>query len=273
MKSLFTSVFILIAMGLSLGISSCSDDTTTTPTTDGDIMPLKTGSYYVYTNTRLDSLTGAPDLTSVTNDSMVVGTSSVKEGKTAFSFDVFRNNEKIRTDFYAKDGQTIWGYWQFIPPGIQLTDLINSILPQNRRWSKFADFTANSEWTIADTNLTGLSIPFSGINIPTTAVITMKGKKLTTGIETVNGVDFPKTTKFELTLSITPTVEFTIPPNPPTKINLNPIIVNQYIWVAENVGIIKEDFPNVNLSITGLGAPIPFKADGLRRELIRYSIK
>lgn len=110
MKSLFTSVFILIAMGLSLGISSCSDDTTTTPTADTDIMPLKTGSYHVYSITRLDSLTGNPDLSSVVNDSMIIGTSSNKEGKTAFAFDVFRNNEKLRTDYYAKEGQTVWGY-------------------------------------------------------------------------------------------------------------------------------------------------------------------
>ena len=97
-------------MGLSLGISSCSNDTTTTtPTTDADIMPLKTGSYHVYSITRLDSLTGNPDPSSVMNDSMVIGTSSVKEGKTAFAFDVFRNNEKLRTDHYSKEGQTVWG--------------------------------------------------------------------------------------------------------------------------------------------------------------------
>lgn len=273
MKNFLSSVTMLCMMGLTFGLNSCSDDTTTTPTPSADIMPMKTGSHYVYSNTRLDSLTGNPDLTKVTEDSVVVGTSSTKDGKTAFAFDVYRLNQKLRTDYYAKEGQTIWGYWQFIPPGITLTDLINTIIPQSRRWSKFADYSASTEWTIADTNITGVSIPFSGINIPTSAVITMKGKKLTTTSEILNGINYANTTKFEIALTITPTVEFSIPPNPPSKIPLAPIVVKQYVWVANNVGIIKEEFPNVDISISGLGTPIVYKADGLRRELLRYTIK
>jgi len=269
MKSLFTSVFILIAMGLSLGISSCSDDTTTTPTADTDIMPLKTGSYHVYSITRLDSLTGYPDLSSVVNDSMIIGTSSNKEGKTAFAFDVFRNNEKLRTDYYAKEGQTVWGYWQFIPPGIQLTDLINSIVPQTRRWSKFADFSATSQWVIADTSITGVSIPFNGQNIPLSSNITMRGKKIGTSTESIKGNSYPNTSKFELTLTLKPSITIF-----GSQIAIDSINVKQYVWIAENVGIVKEEFPALDLkvSIPGL-EPIQFKGDGFLRELLRYSIK
>jgi hypothetical protein len=269
MKSLLTSVFIIIAMGLSLGISSCSDDTTTTPTTDNDNMPLKTGSYHVYSITRLDSLTGNPDPSSVTNDSMVIGTSSIKEGKTAFAFDVFRNNEKIRTDHYSKEGQTVWGYWQFIPPGIQLTDLINAIVPQTRRWSKFADFAATSQWIIADTSITGVSIPFNGQNIPLTSVITMRGKKVSTATEVIKGISFPNTTKFELTLTLKPSITLF-----GTQIPVDSINVKQFVWIAQNVGIVKEEFPALDLRVVVPGLePIQFKGDGFVRELLRYSIK
>ena len=270
MKSLLTSVFIIIAMGLSLGISSCSNDTTTTtPTTDADIMPLKTGSYHVYSITRLDSLTGNPDPSSVMNDSMVIGTSSVKEGKTAFAFDVFRNNEKLRTDHYSKEGQTVWGYWQFIPPGIQLTDLINAIVPQTRRWSKFADFSATSQWIIADTSITGVSIPFNGQNIPLTSVITMRGKKVTTATEVIKGTSFPNTTKFELTLTLKPSITLF-----GTQIPVDSINVKQFVWIAQIVGIVKEEFPALDLRVVVPGLePIQFKGDGFVRELLRYSIK
>lgn len=269
MKSLLTSVFILIAMGLSLGISSCSDDTTTNPNPSNDIFPLTSGSYFIYNNIRLDSLTGQPDLNALTTDSMIVKKDTVVAGVSASEFQVFRLGQLIRSDYYSKTAQTISGYWQYIPPGITLNQLVSTLLPQNRRWSKFADYSTSNEWAIADTTLTGISIPFSGLNVPTNAVISMKGKKLTAGTEVVNGVSYPNTTKFEIKLSITPTV--TIPGLPASQ--LSAIIVYQYVWVANNVGIIKEDFPNIDVSITGLGTPIPFKADGLRRELIRYSIK
>ena len=268
MKSLLTSVFILIAMGLSLGISSCSDDTSTTPTADNDIMPLKTGSYYIYTNTRLDSLTGNPDLGAVVTDSMVVGAPTTIEGVSAYGFDVYRIGQKVRTDYYAKSGQTISGYWQFIPPGITLTELINTLLPQNKRWSKFADFAATTEWTIADTSLAGITIPLGGQYIPASAIIKMTGKKVSTSKETINGTAFPNTTKFELTLTITPSLNVL-----GTVVPIAPISVKQYVWVAQNVGIVKEEFPNVDLAISVLGSIINYKGDGLRKELVRYSIK
>jgi hypothetical protein len=268
MKSLISSVFIIALMGLSLGISSCSDDSTTTPTADGDIMPLKTGSYYVYTNTRLDSLTGNPDLGAVIIDSMVVGSPTTIEGVSAYGFDIYRLGQKVRTDYYAKNGQTISGYWQFIPPGVTLTELINTIIPQTRRWSKFADFAATTEWTIADTSLTGVTVPLGGQDIPATATIKMTGKKLTTTTETISGMSYPNTTKFELTLTITPSLNVL-----GTVVPVAPISVKQYVWVAENVGIVKEDFPNVDLAISVLGSIINYKGDGIRKELIRYSIK
>ncbi|MFN5175351.1 MAG: hypothetical protein ACK5DT_01965 [Ignavibacteria bacterium] len=269
MKSLFSSVFIIFAMGLSFGLNSCSDNSSTTPTPSADIMPVTTGSHFVYNVIRLDSLTGQPDLNTVVVDSMIVSGSSLKDGKTAYAFDVFRSNVKIRTDLYAKEGQTAWGYWQFIPPGIVLTDLINTIIPQTRRWSKFADLNATAEWTIADTNITGVSVPFNGQNIPLSSNISMKGKKLETSSVTINGNSYPNTTKFELTLTLKPSI--TIFGN---AFAVDPIIVKQYIWIAQNVGIVKEEFPALDLkvSIPGL-EPIQFKGDGFVKELLRYSVK
>ncbi|MFN5006933.1 MAG: hypothetical protein ACK5GO_05500 [Ignavibacteria bacterium] len=268
MKIFLRSVFILIVMGLTIGISSCSDDTTT-PTPSADIMPLTTGSHYVYNVIRLDSLTGQRDLNAAQVDSMVVGGSSLKDGKTAYAFDVFRSNVKIRTDLYAKEGQTVWGYWQFIPPGIVLTELINTIIPQTRRWSKFADFNATTEWTIADTNVTGVSVPFNGTTIPLSSNISMKGKKLETSSVAINGASFPNTTKFELTLTLKPSI--TIFGN---ALQVDPIVVKQYIWIAQNVGIVKEEFPALDLKVTIPGIePIQFKGDGFVRELLRYSVK
>lgn len=268
MKTFLRSVFILIVMGLTIGISSCSDDTTA-PTPSADIMPLTTGSHYVYNVIRLDSLTGQRDLNAVQVDSMVVGGSSLKDGKTAYAFDVFRSNVKIRTDLYAKESQTVWGYWQFIPPGIVLTELINTIIPQTRRWSKFSDFNATTEWTIADTNVTGVSVPFNGTTIPLSSNISMKGKKLETSSVAINGASFPNTTKFELTLTLKPSI--TIFGN---TFQVDPIVVKQYIWIAQNVGIVKEEFPALDLKVTIPGIePIQFKGDGFVRELLRYSVK
>lgn len=269
MTTLLRSVFIIVVMGLSIGLSSCSDDSSTTPTPSADIMPTTTGSHYVYNVIRLDSLTGQRDLNAVLVDSLVVGGSSLKDGKTAFAFDVYRSKVKIRTDLYAKEGQTVWGYWQFIPPGIVLTDLINTIIPQTRRWSKFADFNATGEWAIADTNITGVSVPFNGQNIPLSSNITMKGKKVETTSVTINGNAYPNTTKFELTLTLKPSI--TIFGN---AFAVDPIIVKQYVWIAQNVGIVKEEFPALDLKVSIPGIePIQFKGDGFVKELLRYSVK
>ena len=262
MKSLFLSVFILIAMGLSLGLSSCSDDTTTTPTADGDIMPLKTGSYYVYNAYRLDSITKQKDMSSLRVDSVVVGGVSMQSGKSATEFITYANGANPVSDYYTKEGKTILGYWKFLPPGVNISALIDPIIPQNRRWSKFADYVwpLDSNWAIADTTVSNISLP--GIPIPLSALISMKGKRVGSATTVaLNGVNYPNTTKFTLTLTV--------------SILGNEIAaVEQHVWIAENVGIIKEEFPAVDLNVTVPGlAPINFKGDGSVRELIRYSIK
>ena len=262
MKSLLTSVFIIIAMGLSLGISSCSDDTTTTPTADGDIMPLKTGSYYVYNAYRLDSITKQKDMSSLRVDSVVIGNVSTQSGKSATAFMTYVAGSNTATDYYTKEGKTVLGYWKFLPPGINISTLIDPIIPQNRRWSKFADFAwpADSNWAIADTTVNNISLP--GIPIPLSAVISMKGKRVgSSSTVAVNGVNYPNTRKFTISLTV--------------SILNNPIAsVEQYIWIAENVGIIKEEFPAIDLNVTVPGmTPINFKGDGSVREIIRYSVK
>lgn len=262
MKSLFTSVFILIAMGLSLGMSSCSDDTTTTPTADGDIMPLKTGSYYVYNAYRLDSITKQKDMSSLRVDSVVIGGISTQSGKSATQFMTYVAGANTATDYYTKEGKTILGYWKFLPPGVNISALIDSIIPQNRRWSKFADYVwpVDSNWAIADTTVSNIALP--GIPIPLSALVSMKGKRVGSATTVaLNGVNYPNTTKFTLTLTV--------------SILGNQIAaVEQHIWIAENVGIIKEEFPAVDLNVTVPGlAPINFKGDGSVRELVRYSIK
>ena len=265
MKSLFLSIMI----GLTFLFASCSDDSSTNPTPTSDIFPLTTGSYFVYNNIRLDSITGNRDMNAVQVDSLVVGSSTSKENKTAFPFEVYRLNEKIRTDFYYKEGQTVWGYWKYIPPGITLSDLINSIIPQNYRWSKFADFAATNEWVIADTNITGVSIPFNGQNIPLSSSISMKGKKVATKTEVINGKSFPNTSQFDLTVTLKPTITLF-----GTPFAVDSIMVKQSIWIAQNVGIVKEEFPALNLKVSVPGIePIQYKGDGYVRELLRYSVK
>jgi len=57
-------------------------------------------------------------------------------------------------------------------------------------------------------------------------------------------------------------------------LQVDPIVVKQYIWIAQNVGIVKEEFPALDLKVTIPGIePIQFKGDGFVRELLRYSVK
>ncbi|MFM7158600.1 MAG: hypothetical protein ACKN9Y_07960 [Bacteroidota bacterium] len=266
MKTKYVSIIAMI--GFALILSSCSDSSTN-PTPSNDYFPVTAGSYFVYNNIRLDSTTGNRDMTALQVDSLVVLAATNKENKTAYPFDVYRLNQKIRTDYYAKDGQTVWGFWKYIPPGITLSELINTIVPQNYRWSKFADFAATGEWTIADTTITGLSIPFNGQNIPLSSNINMKGKKIGTTTETINGNTFPNTTQFELTVTLKPSI--TIFGN---VFPIDPIPVKQTIWVAKSVGIVKEEFPSLDLKVLVPGLePITYKGDGYVKELLRYSVK
>ena len=81
---------------------------------------------------------------------------------------------------------------------------------------------------------------------------------------TVNGKDYPKTQKFTISLSIN------VGPGVTT---LGPIPQN--IWIAEDVGIIVEEFPAINspVNIPLLGVNLQFRNDGFIRELTKYSIK
>ena len=261
MKSLLSSVFIIITMGLSLGLSSCSDDTTTTPSGDGDIMPLKAGSYYVYNAYRIDSITKQKDMNSLRVDSVVVGSPTTKDGKSATQFSTYAVGTTVSTDYYVKEGQTVLGYWKFLPPGVRISPLIDSIIPQSQKWSKFADFTwpVDSNWAIRDTTVTNVSLP--GIPVALSALISLKGKR-TGSPETVvlNGKSYPNTQKFTLTMNV-------------TIATLQVASIEQYIWIAKDIGIIKEELPALDLNVTIPGmTPIKFKGDGVTRELLRYSI-
>ncbi len=262
MKSLLSTVFIIFTMGLSFGISSCSDDTTTTPTGDGDIMPLKTGSYYVYNAYRIDSITKQKDMSSLRVDSVVVGSPTTKEGKSATLFSTFVLGALTSSDYYVKEGQTVLGYWKFLPPGVRISPLIDSIIPQSQKWSKFADYTwpVDSNWAIRDTTVTNVSIP--GVPIALSALISLKGKR-NGSPETVslNGKSYPNTQKFTLTMNV-------------SIASLQVASIEQYIWIAKDVGIVKEELPalDLNVAIPGM-IPINFKGDGYVKELLRHSVK
>ena len=264
MKNTISKVLLLALSIITISFIGCSDSSTT-PSTSYNYAPMKTGSNYVYKNFRLDSLTGLIDSASMRIDSFVVGSPTTMSGKTAYAFDCYTAGTKTRTDYYTTEGQTVWGYWKFIPPGVGTTALIDAIFPQDRRWEKFADYAwpLDSNWIIADTTINNISLP--GVPLPVTVNIKLKGKRVSTSTVTLDGTQYPNTTKFELTLSPTASL---------AGINIPLTDVKQYVWIAENVGVIKEEFPAVDLLVTIPGmSPVRFKGDGTLKVIKSYLVK
>ena len=265
MKSLCKSATLCaLIVTLSL-IVGCSDTTTTPDTSTTDIMPLKAGNYFVYNNYRLDSLTGIKDNNSLRVDSIVIGMSTSHVGKSCYSFDTYIAGVKTATDYFAKESKSIWSFSSLLPAGISTSGVLETILPQGNKWMKIADYASikDSTWAMYDTTLTNLIIP--GIPIPVNAVISMKGKRTADETITIGTTTYTNAHKFEVILSPNATLSgFTIPIG----------TVKKYMWIADNIGIIKEEFPPIDIQVNVPGVPATrFRSDGFVKELKTYKLQ
>ncbi|MBM2813620.1 MAG: hypothetical protein HW421_382 [Ignavibacteria bacterium] len=248
---------ILFAAGFCMILSfiSCSDSTTSTPSTGKTYIPIEPGTWWKYSKYALGS-DGKPDYTTSLVDSIIVSSTKTYFGKTASEIVTF--NGKVRNDtvhyFYATE-TAMYASNNYVNPPV-------SMVPQmSNGWSVLAD-SKSSGWNIFDTTLTSFNISYGGTNVSLSGKYTIKGvlgKKENVVIND-NGIFTPiLTQEYQILYSFDGTISLVFPLK---------FTITYHYWINSDIGIVKEHLDP--LTITALGIPIP--VPGTEKILMTYNI-
>jgi hypothetical protein len=228
---LIASAFMMIF------ISSCSDDSSTTPTPTptnkgNTYFPLTKGSWWTYKIYSLDS-NGAIDPTTLLTTKTAYDSTMTKDGHEASVFDILdTTGAKIDvSQYYYATSSQIWWYSNLLP---ELPYSLPIDIPI--AWYKIAD-SKGTEWTLFTQKLDSASFQFGSFTILLND--TMKIKISYEGIAQVNyGANLDKTVnaqKYKVTYTYGGA---SIIMGIPLQI---PFTVEVYEYFGQNIGLIKEE--------------------------------
>ncbi|MCK5742925.1 MAG: hypothetical protein KAH48_11955 [Chlorobi bacterium] len=256
-KTLITASLAIVC----LIFASCAEDNGSDPTggtdnTTVESFPMTEGSYWItenYVTDQDDQLTGE-----ITIDSMVVGESVVKAGKTGR---VFVNYSLNQENIYKKSGETIYRTVddKLYVFGGMLTEMMDLPMDMSgiidEEWMILIDFK-NSIWEVARIEITkDDSIGFNGMLITAEMDIigrsTNKTKDFVVDGNTFNAQEYIIDIEGQFTISAIP-----IPISFDRKM---------HIWFADAVGLVQQYLEPATI----MEQPNP----GEMKNLIRYHIK
>jgi len=288
------SVLTCLAMVALLGFASCADSTAPADNNNNNnnnnnqknYAPLSSGSSWTYDDVILDTVSGNPIPSSLTEETDSVESSSTVAGKqNAYTIVSYRSG--IETDSKIVTSSTssfdVYMKTPFLEQFIQDT---------KTSWRTVVDFSKSS-WSVLDTNLASVTFVETEVEgYPTTVKATGNLKVTgTKGSTTTLTIDGKSVTAQEFVVesvinaTLLGSVKYSGSDVPLPNDFFNPLTVKSVsrIWFAENIGIVKsKDEPytvSASWKATTLFGFIPIPAGaqeekyfGNERTLIRYNI-
>jgi|GEM_PF-6656999 len=245
MKKILINLFILSLFGIF--ITSCSEDPVKPPVNNkgegNKYFPLKTGSWWTYTNYTLDR-DGNKIETSVFTSKYIIGGTETKGGKTAYIFNIqdLQGNKIDDSKFYYTTETQLFEFSKLLPP-------MDFAIPVNipETWYNIADQNG-TEWTLYTEDLDKVEFVFMGYTLLLDDVFEIKAKY--EGTETVTyGANLDKTVeakKFKINYKFggNTLLAGTIPVQIPFD-------VEAIYHYAENIGLVKQEMKPMSIVIIG----------------------
>jgi len=249
-----------------LVLASCSEDTTT-PAADKNYYPTTVGSTWTYDGVDTEDTTGTlrtiPGSEYTTTTTVAASMTYMGKPATVLVSASSQPGSTPDTTYISKSSSQIYTYISLLP-----TDALAGFgvdLDLGSRWVLLADFNAGS-WTVIDTTIKGLSIPnplSPGSTIPADIVVKISGAKGGTSSMTVSGSSVTAQ-EFTTTFSISITALGGL-------VQL-PISVVTKTYVAENIGIVKNETPPFSITLPDLLGGTKLNNKGNRETLKTYVI-
>lgn len=251
------AIVTVAALGLGLGLSGCSSETTT-PTEAGKYVVATTGSYFIHSNRSYDiDASGVIDTVDILPDSAVVTGSKTVEGRSAVESIIMVGGVPVDTTYDSQQGAVVS---TLLPLRF---DVLGAPVDLGNKWVNLFDENASS-WVALKDSIPQFTIDAGPSGSYTgTAGLSFTGKKLGTESVTINGTSV-STSKVEITMNITLYLMFG-----PQAVPLPIQLVRTY-WFANNIGWVKVTQPAQVVNIMGI-PPLPI--DGVETTLLRYNVK
>lgn len=259
--------WILLLVGLSLFMISCSDDDNSTNPDDNDYFELDEGATYTYNYFDRD------DNNKNVNSSKTLEIFSVKGKETALGLsgvnkvEVTRDNGNNEIMYFADKEDKYYAELMFVLPELDFDGVQMPFENTTNRMVVIAD-NKTAEWNIHTENINSFDVPLApGIVAKVSGTFDIKGTKGSTEDITYNGEKL-KARKFtinyyflgagEVSFGTIP-IEFTL---------------EMHFYFAEDIGLVRQVFPSrpIEVVIAGLGSQT-FQLNGFERMLVNFKDK
>lgn len=269
MKSLFTLLTLSL---LTLIFVSCSDDAVNPEDGTDLLLPLKTGTYWIFEQYSLDSLNNRTQSTPEIIDSIAITGTAVKLDKMASVFSTFRKlgqPAEVPNQFYYTENQKIYTHSDFINNMINFSSLpVDLPIKIEEQWLLMIDPNVET-WDIYQRTFSNDTVDFQGMaTLVLNGTMTIKGKKAGTETLKVDGKDH-KAHKYTLTISADLNVKVSIPGNPITIDDKIKFTRNFHLWFINKGGNVKQYLETLNLKIPFVGNQV---INGYEATAVRYHV-
>lgn len=178
---------IALALVAAIGFSSCTEESTTTPTATTTVnLPMKAGNYWIYNTYELDSITSAKSGTPSIDSMYCVGEGTYNGKKSSmFITDVVQFPSPVQhdTSYFYSDGSKLYEWMDF--SGFALPGVENFVAPTT--WALIADADATGSWTILNQTVPKVKLELNGSQVELDVTIKVNAQKGTTAQYTVAG--------------------------------------------------------------------------------------
>lgn len=210
---------------------ACSDNATNNPLPSKNYYPLTIGSAWQYEVAQIDTL-GA-DVGSASNISYTVSRYADTLGKTKVSLVTSTPGGYVAPTIMEGSALSIYE--------APIDFLLSEVIIPNR-WNKYVDFSAQAQWSIFDTTLTGLQTTIDaggGMTIPVTMDGTVNETAKNVGTETiiVKNKTYTDCAKITRTIVTTLKVKGSVM-GIPLEIPVTSTVTSNY-WFADGIGLVK----------------------------------
>jgi len=263
-------VILLTFLGLFF-LVSCSDDSSTNPTTEPNYFPTKIGNYWVYENYSLDStgkrITSTKAIDSIviykqeTEDVLTIKNAQISVAK-HFYTDKESEEQKL---YYTKDA--LYQKFDQIPGlGAELFGIkIKDYIPLN--WVLLIDFK-NTNWTIipqGSVKITDQTIPAAG-KVDLDLNYTLVGAKGGTKQFTIAGKQYTAN-EYKLSFKISGNVILKDLFN--AEVPISEITFPTSMYFVEGIGLVYTKTDGITINIAGVANQ---RVDGNESELVRFNV-
>ena len=239
-----------LALGASFVVlSACSND----PAGPGNnvnvnVIVNQTNSYYIYDRRETDSSGSTVNETQRRDSTVVTGRETVA-GKDATRYETYHDQGRD-TNYYYQDGNRLYSYTS-ITSKLKLPPFVSTVIP-GKSWFEIANFTSGSTWTLFDSTVSNVEVPFLGA---VTGRVLVTGRQNGDTTMVING-------KTYTAIKIATTFRF----EPQGSALLSPMSSSYYEYYINGVGLAM--FRRDYLNYLGL-----YRAEGEVKTLNSFSIR